>query len=314
MANISISIIPGATVAVVRIKIKAAVLNENYEISGENSYTKWKLYYKPIDSSDDYISTEELWYNNDKIYGEGPLFYDLTNLEQNTPYCIKLVITGGDVYDINTESDEKVFTTTSLPVNSFKFQNVEYKSDDIKPAADELLGWFEDCMNAVGYDYVKTNDRTDPQYKFPNNIALPTTVDCNPDHLQQGAGGGYNKGDIILRYFQKSTLVHEYRHFLGLSMGDETSKCIQYHGDSDRNFGTWNRTGWNNAYPDAKIYYKNICDVYGFSRGVDPEENMEIYVFYGENSVDSTFINHGYQYLSFMLLKALGLNDINIVY
>ena len=39
-------------------------------------------------------------------------------------------------------------------------------------------------------------------------------------------------------------------------------------------------------------------------------------MFYGENAVDSMYIEkrNGYKLLGFFLLKALGLNDVEIVY
>lgn len=308
-----IAIIPGATVAVVRIKIKAKVTNIDTDI---DTYTKWKLLYKPI-YNHNYFETEELQYNSPGVYGYGPLFYDLTNLEPNTKYCIKLVITECDESITIRETSEKSFTTVSE--GTFAFKSREYKnSTDTQEEFNNILDWFENCMIASGYDYNITNERT--ERPFRDNIASPKVI-ADADYLsRRGAGGtASNKGDITLRYFNinsnydKKVILHEYRHFLGLSDDD-----IQYHGDCWHNYGTWHRTGYGSGYgyfPQAIEYYNNICKVTSFSRGVDTED-MEIYMYYGENSVDSMYIpdNSGWRYLGFMLLKALGLNDIYIAY
>lgn len=279
-----ISIIPGATVAVIRIKIKTCI---------DGVDTVWKLCYRPEGTSN-YTQITNLTYDSDSIYGGGPLFYDLTGLTENTSYNIKLVVTDAGDDNMVGQYIEKTFTTVSK--GNFDFNGREYgeglrvgNEDDF----NELLDWFKECMEAVGYDATITNSITPSSY---NTYFSPVIIAYN--NYQFDGQSSYGSS-IHISSTNKGTLIHEYRHFLGLS---SSAVNMGYHGDA----GTPPlRRDSNNSY------YQTVKNVYSFYIGADEnnEGEEEIYIFYGENSLPDTAY-----YLDFMILKALGLNDINIVY
>ena len=112
------------------------------------------------------------------------------------------------------------------------------------------------------------------------------------------------KGTIYMASWNIGTLIHEYRHYLGLSPKAGKPDFL-YHGDDPCDAG-FDRTN----HPE---YCSNISRVAGFARGIDSDE-MEIYMHHGENAVDDHYIPEDNNLLGFFLLKALGLNDITIVY
>ena len=305
-----IAIIPGATVAVVRMRVKAKV---------NNTFTKWKLVYKKASDSTYNLESPEwqynayMQYNPEGIYGLGPIFYDLTNLEPETTYNIKLVIVSGDS-SLPQETSPKTFTTCAL--GDFEFKSRTYdNSSYTEEQFNTFLDWFKDCMIAVGYDYKVTSERT--KHPFSDGSYFSAPVEANQSQLKnRGAYGSCSYGaTMTLGYFNlnedydKHSIVHEYRHFLGLA-----GNGIKYHGDIyDSSFY---RSGFydNPNFPAAQ-YCAKITEITSFTRGVDSKD-MEIYSFYGENAVDTKYIPspYGYRFLGFMLLKALGLNDITIVY
>ena len=311
----NISIIPGATCAVVRMKIKAKV---------GSTYTRWKLLYKKSSASS-YSETEEMQYDSSCVYGNGPLFYDLTGLSTNTTYNIKLVITtqGGG---LPSETSVSTFQTCASGVFDFKSRTFLNAEDDLtEDDFNALCDWFKNQMIAVGYSYRVTNTRSKSPFANTDYFAADISVDA--DTLRaKGSGGESNyKEPIVLRYvdvngiYDRQALVHEYRHFLGLSSnaGVGTGGFI-YHGDVSSP-GFWRDETNESIQAQSLQYCKNISRVYGFARGCDTDE-MEIYMFHGENAIDTTFLNSrkpvydGWRLLGFMLLKALGLNDITIVY
>ena len=285
-----ISIIPGATIAVVRMKIKTYV---NYE------YTQWELHYStnPQFNNDNVI---ELNCESEGIYGgDGcPLFYDLTGLTQETTYYIKLVVTySGD----NMMGTTVVKSFDTVKEGNFEFNGSEYNGirDGNQEQFEDLLEWFKGCMKAVGYDAKLTNSITPSRY---DEYFSPVVTTYNSSSF----GGQSSYGSTIqISTVDRGTLVHEYRHFLGLS---SSAVMLGYHGDATsppllRDYGQ--------LFPDRYPYYQTIKNVYSFYLGADEnnEGEEEIYIFYGENSLPDTSY-----YLDFMILKALGLNDINIVY
>ena len=293
-----ISIIPGATCAVIRIKIK---------VKSDSVYTKWKLLYKKTSESTYTGETEEVTVYSRAVYGYGPFFYDLDGLEPNTSYDIKLVIvSNSSALPKDTESSVKTFTTCSI--GDFEFKDAALQDGhETQEEFDQFMASFKAKMIAVGYDYKITEERSPHPYNdgtyFSANVYLN---ESRADELVPGCEavthGGY-KGTIYLKNVGLSTLCHEYRHFLGLARGTGFAYC--YHGDdtSDAGFGRV-------RYPER---CSTISRVAGFTRGIDSDE-MEIYMFNGENSVDGTYISDGGTYLGFILLKALGLNDVEIVY
>ena len=294
-----ISVLVGATCAVIRIKICAWV--GSYE-------TKWKFYYKKASEST-YTQTDELaCYHND-VYGKGPMFYDLTGLEPETTYNLKLVITNGDP-SLPAQTSEKTFTTE--PIGDFEFKDSgfsDYSGSMTLDAFNNFLDWFKNCYKSVGYDYKITEARALSPYNDGTYFSAKIYVDESKVN-SYGAGAlsyGY-KGTIYLKTFgstwDKGALIHEYRHYLGLSSGTSGDIC-NYHGDDPSG------AGFDRA--SHSEYCSNISKVVGFARGIDSDD-MEIYMFYGENSVDSMYIPQGDNLLSFFLLKALGLNDVEIVY
>ncbi len=301
-----ISIIPGATCAVIRIKINAYV---------NDTLTKWRLGYK-ISSASTYTYTEEMYCEEGhnitgNLYGYGPLFYDLDGLQPNTKYKIKLQVTEGDESIENLETPVKTFTTCSLisEQNQFTLDITSTSGCPDETVFRNKVSSFIDCMRAVGYDYTVTNTRskspmtnTDGKFK--------TSIQYGGNSIGSGADTSF-KGVIHMgnQYENLGAYVHEYRHFLGLS--EQPDNVRVYHGDDYCGMGF---SRYNNS--EEYTYYQNICNVAGFSRGID-DGSMEIYMFNSENSVDSVYIMSslsGTQYLGFLLLKALGLNDINIVY
>ena len=299
----NIAIIPGATCACIQIKIKAKV---------GNVVTRYQLLYKKSSESSYSGETPILDYNTN-TYGLGPLFYDLTGLEPNTTYNIKLSVTQGGT-GIPSESSVKTFTTCSLGVFDFK-EKVFIDDEDGKTEDDfeVFCDWFKETMIAVGYNYMITEQRSKSPFNNTGEFEgcfAPTIRANNTACSARGAAGlcGY-KGAIDLAsinvndYYSKQCVVHEYRHFLGLSSGS-----YQYHGD------VWECGFDRDRDAQDAANCETISKVTGFARGVN--EGMEIYMFYGENAVDSNYIgvSNGYKLLGFFLLKALGLNDITIVY
>lgn len=307
-----ISIIPGATCAVIRIKINAYV---------NDTLTKWRLGYK-IYSASTYTYTEEMYCeegNNitGNLYGYGPLFYDLDGLQPNTKYKIKLQVTEGDESIENLETPVKTFTTCPevSEQNQFTLDITSTSGCPDETTFRNKVSSFIDCMRAVGYDYTVTNTRS----KTPMTNTggkFKTSIQYGGNSAGSGADTSF-KGVIHMgsQYENLSAYVHEYRHFLGLS--EQPDNVRGYHGDDYCGMGFSRR---NNYYPEEYPYYQNICKVAGFSRGID-DGSMEIYMFNSENSVDSKYIPREKNssssrkiLLGFFLLKALGLNDITIVY
>ena len=291
-----ISIIPGATCAVIRIKIIARV---NY------TYTEWKILYRKKGVST-YTELGPMRSYSDGVYHAQNIFYDITDLSPNTTYQVKLVVTTKGDSSIPSETSQKEFTTVSL--GDFEFKDSEILSGTTSQENfDALLNMFKEKMIAVGYDYKVTEERSPNPYNDGTYFSAKVYID--PDSATYGSGGycsGY-KGKIVLynAYPDGSnigTLVHEYRHYLGLS--STVGQQLMFHGDDPCNAG-FDR----DDYPE---YCSTISRVIGFACGIDTDE-MEIYMFYGENSVDG-IISRGSGLLGFMLLKALGLNDVNIVY
>lgn len=272
-----ISILVGATCAVVRIKIKTYV---------NNTKTKWQILYKKASSSGNFEYSPELDYES--VYGGGPLFYDLTGLEQNTRYAIKMVVTSG--YNAGAETSVKYFTTCAN--GDFDYAETRYMDSASHQAGfNTLLDIFKNSMIAVGYN------------------GKEAKVYCKKSEVgNSGAITYYGSGLIYLKEDNLSfqVLAHEYRHFLGLSLSRK-DLFICYHGDDPCGEGFSRGTNW----------FKNICKVIGFCRGRD-EEDSEVYMFFGENSIDSIEIpreeSDMYNLLQIFLLKALTGNSITIVY
>lgn len=311
----TISIIPGATCAVIRIKINGKV---------NKTLTYWKFSYKKKTASS-YTDTETMscesektfsfgtkTWTNTHVYGFGPVFYDLNGLDPNTTYQIKLVVTNSSGTPTGSETSVKEFTTVS-PGN-FDYGETSFIASDRGTEEDfnELLDWFKSCMIAVGYDYA-LNQQLSKLPRSDKNV-FSTDIYADRDRCRQSGAGGLTLGDTIyLRYttvnesYDKSAFVHEYRHTLGLGGSGAGSR---YHGD------VWDYGFSRNRDSQDAQNCSNISRVTGFTRGVDNDE-MEIYMFYGENAVDTVYIpeyDGGWRYLGFFLLKALGLNEVNIVY
>ena len=296
-----IAILPGATCAVVRIKI------DKY-IDGYQYQTQWKILYKRHSESS-YTSAsgeDSINHNSDEIYGYGPIFYDLEGLDANTEYDIKLQITYPNI--TNNETPVKTFETCSE--GNFDFESVTSTSSSTPQAFYTNVDTFKECMIAVGYNYYVTNQRAS-SYMYPRTDPFIISIKYGGNVSGSGASASF-KGTINMggNYNDLTTYVHEYRHVLGLA-GTENHL---YHGDDPCSMGFYR--DWSNQ----KIYYQNICDIASFTRGID-DGSMEIYMFYGENSVDSKYIPRWKNssssrkiLLGFFLLKALGLNDITIVY
>lgn len=287
-----ISVIPGATCAVVRIKIDAFR-------NGTRTY--FAIDYKKS-SSYTWISGTEMNCENKSLYGSGPMFYDLTGLEPETEYDVRLRVASGDA-SLPTQV-AKTFTTCALGDFEFKDSRIiNYDGSDTSGFA-ELLDWFKNNMIAVGYDYKITEERSPNPYN--DGTYFSAKVYVNADEVaKHGASafvdGGY-KGDIIMCAFNSNhrhVLVHEYMHYLGLA-GRIFSDDFLYHGDDPCEAGFDRET--------HSTYCNNISKVYGFSFGRDSDD-MEVYLFYGENSAPD-----GDGLLYFFILKALGLNDITIIY
>lgn len=284
-----ISILVGANCAAVRMKVNGKTGND---------LTRVKFFYRK-ETDTEYAETNEYYVQAyGTTYGYGPFFYDLNGLEPETKYYIKMVVTnvGG------LETQEKSFTTCKLGV--FEFNDTGYfDTDNRQNAYFTLLENFRAKMIGVGYDYIVFGERTLPENSkyLDENGGLSAKVYCDSRKVGDAAAvtvGGY-MGKIYLSpgYTSSDTLLHEYRHFSGLVYSG-------YHGDI--------MTGPKFAnFPE---YSSNISKVVNFARGGDGE-NFEIYMYNRENSIDDRIIPRmGGKNLGFFLIKALGLNDIDIVY
>lgn len=297
-----ISILYGARCAVVRMYIK--VNNRGNDVS-------WKILYRD-EASAEYSGTSVLTRSSLDVYGGGPLFVDLDGLSAETKYFVKLqVVDGAGVYSNGAETQEKSFTTVSD--TTFSFGLTQFKnSPDGQEKFNAMLNKFKASMEAVGYDSILHVQRAPniQESAYPNGLRVNVTADAE-ECISKGVGAytsGY-KGPITVRHCGASgeplrIFLHEFRHAFGLLDGD-----ILYHSGDPVRAGFGSTTG--------PAYCENVSKVVGFSRGCDTGD-YEIYMFYGENSVDDVDIpkeeRAGYRYISFFLLKALGLNDINIVY
>lgn len=293
-----ISIIPGATCAVIRIKIVATV---------NNILTKWKILYrkKGVSTYTEEGPMSSFQTNEFPLFRAKTLLYDLDGLEPNTTYQIKLVVTEKGDSNIPSETSQKEFTTCSL--GDFEFKDYAILSGtSTQESLEELVNEFKARMIAVGYDYKVTEERSPNPYNDGTYFSAKFYID--PDSATFGSGGycdGY-KGKIVLYSGYISnipSLIHEYRHYLGLS--SSYGQQFLFHGDDPCG------AGFDRA--NHPQYCSTISRVAGFPVGIDTDE-MEIYMFYGENSVDGTYIPRSNCYMGYMLLKALGLNDVNIVY
>lgn len=282
----NISILVGADRATVRLKV-------NGKANGVD-ITKVKFLYR-TETASEYTETDEYELKtNGDIYGYGPFFYDLNGLEPETKYYIKMVVTNAD----NQETEEKSFTTCRLGV--FEFNDTGYLDTDgtYQKNFFTCLENFRERMIGIGYNYITFGERTleENKSKLNEEGGLSAKVYC--DSYEVGEAGAVTVGRYLGNIYVKpdiglDRLLHEYRHFCGLSYDG-------YHGAIKFAF-----------FPE---YSSNISKVVNFCRGGDGE-NFEIYMYNGENSIDSNIIRRvGGKLLSFFLLKALSLNDIDIVY
>ena len=287
----NISILVGANRATVRLKV-------NGKANGTD-ITKVKFLYRK-ETVSEYTETDEYELSaNGSIYGYGPFFYDLDGLEPETKYYIKMVVTNAD----NQETEEKSFTTCELGV--FEFNDTGYLDTDTKYQEEFFtrLEDFKERMIGIGYNYITFGERTleENKSKLNEEGGLSAKVYC--DSYKVGEAGAVTVGGYLGNIYVKPggpslyTLLHEYRHFCGLSYDG-------YHG----------ALTIGPKFASFPEYSSNISKVVNFCRGGD-SENFEIYMYNYENSIDSNIIQRsGGRLLSFFLLKALSLNDIDIVY
>lgn len=288
----NISILVGANRATVRLKV-------NGKVNGTD-ITKVKFLYRK-ETVSEYTETDEYELKtNGDIYGYGPFFYDLNGLEPETKYYIKMAVTNAD----NIETEEKIFTTCGL--GSFEFNKTGYLDTDTKNQEKffTCLKDFKERMIGIGYNYITFGERALGINKGILNEegGLSAKVYCSSSKAGDSGGLTYGYlGDIYIspKRFDLYVLSHEYRHFCGLSYDG-------YHGDLKR--------GPKFGNEKLKEYSSNISKVVNFCRGGD-DENFEIYMYNGENSIDSNIIPRvAGKLLIFFLLKAISLNDIDIVY
>lgn len=286
----NISILVGANRATVRLKV-------NGKANGVD-ITKVKFLYR-TETASEYTETDEYELKtNGDIYGYGPFFYDLNGLEPETKYYIKMAVTNAD----NQETEEKSFTTCGLGV--FEFNETGYLDTDGTNQKNffACLENFKERMIGIGYNYITFGERILETYKNKLNEegGLSAKVYC--DSYKVGEAGavtvGRYLGNIYVKpYIDLDRLLHEYRHFCGLSYDG-------YHGAIVK----------GPEFASFPEYSSNISKVVSFCRGGDGE-NFEIYMYNGENSIDSNIIRRvGGKLLGFFLLKALSLNDIDIIY
>lgn len=286
----NISILVGANRATVRLKV-------NGKVNGVD-ITKVKFLYRK-ETVSEYTETDEYELSaNGSIYGYGPFFYDLDGLEPETKYYIKMAVTNAD----NIETEEKSFTTCGLGV--FEFNETGYLDTDTKNQEKffTCLENFKERMIGIGYNYITFGERTleENKSKLNEEGGLSAKVYCDSYKIGAAAAVTYGYlGKIYLgaSHSNLSVLLHEYRHFCGLSFDG-------YHGELNQ----------GPKFAKFPEYSSNISKVVNFCRGGDGE-NFEIYMYNGENSIDSNIIQEsGGRLLNFFLLKALSLNDIDIVY
>ena len=287
----NISILIGANRAIVRLKV-------NGKANGVD-ITKVKFLYR-TETASEYTETDEYELSaNGDIYGYGPFFYDLNGLEPETKYYIKMAVTNAD----NQETEEKSFTTCGLGV--FEFNDTGYlgTSDYFQKVFFTCLENFRERMIGIGYNYITFGERTleENKSKLNEEGGLSAKVYC--DSSEVGEAGGVTVNGYLGKIYLGpgtglNTLLHEYRHFCGLDYDG-------YHGDLTV----------GPKFGDFPEYSSNISKVVNFCRGGD-SENFEIYMYNYENSIDSNIIQTagGGRLLGFFLLKALSLNDIDIVY
>ena len=285
----NISILVGANRVTVRLKV-------NGKANGVD-ITKVKFLYRK-ETVSEYTETDEYELSaNGSIYGYGPFFYDLNGLEPETKYYIKMAITNAD----NEETEEKSFTTCGLGV--FEFNDTGYRDTDgtYQERFFTCLANFRERMIGIGYNYITFGERTlrDVTDRLNEEGGLSAKVYGDSHHTGEAAGTSSYLGEINLMpmYSTLSTLLHEYRHFCGLDYEG-------YHGEITV----------GPEFAHLPEYSSNISKVVNFCRGGD-SENFEIYMYNGENSIDSNIIPRVEgKLLGFFLLKALSLNDIDIVY
>lgn len=287
----NISILVGADRATVRLKV-------NGKANGVD-ITKVKFLYR-TETASEYTETDEYELKaNGDIYGYGPFFYDLNGLEPETKYYIKMTVTNAD----NLETEEKSFTTCGLGV--FEFKKTGYLDTDTKHQENffTCLKNFKERMIGIGYNYITFGERALGINKGILNEEGGLSAEVYYDSSEVGEAAGLTHGYLGKIYLGPwpglNTLVHEYRHFCGLDYNG-------YHGNLKR----------GPKFGDEKLkeYSSNISKVVNFCRGGDGE-NFEVYMYNGENSIDSNIIPRvAGKLLGFFLLKALSLNDIDIVY